>query len=139
MKAILTALTVLSFLLAGCEKAEHNHNGHDHDHDHEHADDHDHGPNGHKHDQDHAAPADDVAANAGDAVKAAVAKNYAVECGCAIDKKCGNYAVVDGKHMQMTGLDIGPMPFCQETGLHADIVGKVSDGKLVVSKFDLAK
>lgn len=82
---------------------------------------------------------DDYAPAKGSGAGTMAASVYDVVCGCAIDSigKCGEYIVVDGKHLVLTGdLGLGDMPFCKKDGLKAKVEGKVEDGKFVATSFE---
>lgn len=78
---------------------------------------------------------------------AMAAKVYDVKCGCAIsaDHECGNYIVVDGKPLELTGnlVGLGDMEFCpkqgKEEGLRAEVAGKVEGDKFVATSFKLVQ
>lgn len=96
---------------------------------------------------DAPAPAADAPAAVADAPAAAPdagtqVATYPVQCGCAIKAvgHCGEYAIVDGKHVEIVGdLGLGSMPFCHKEGLEAKIGGEVKDGKLKFTSFELLK
>jgi len=59
-----------------------------------------------------------------------------VKCGCKVEseKKCGEWAEVDGEWVKMTGdHGLGSMPFCQKDGLHARVSGKLTEHTLHVT------
>ena len=67
-----------------------------------------------------------------------VALVYDVECGCTIEAigHCGNYLKHDDKFLEITGVGLGPMEFCEKEGLKAKIAGEVVDGKFAATSFD---
>lgn len=59
-----------------------------------------------------------------------------VKCGCKIEseKKCGEWAEVDGQWVKMTGEHgLGSMPFCGKDGLRANVSGKLTNQTLHVT------
>jgi hypothetical protein len=85
-----------------------------------------------------APPAAD--AKAGPVPKpAADAPVYDVMCGCTLPevKKCGPWAATaEGKHVLITDLGMGKMPFCGKKDLKARIAGEVKDGELHATGFE---
>ena len=65
-----------------------------------------------------------------------------VQCGCSIPGIgiCGDYVEVEGTMLELVypeGVDLGPMPFCGQDDLTAQVEGEVVDGKFVASSFAL--
>ena len=109
MRGILLAVPVVAILLAGCGGPSESTSG---------------------------------AANEGQPVPAIMALQaaleYDVECGCTIEAigHCGNYLKLDDKFLEITGVDLGPMEFCEKEGLKAKIAGEVVDDKFAATSFE---
>lgn len=62
-----------------------------------------------------------------------------VACGCAIEGvgKCGNYVMIDGKHVEIANaseLGLGAMQWCGTSGVMAQTAGQIVDGRLVATE-----
>jgi len=88
-----------------------------------------------------ASPAADAEASpAADASPEPVAGTFDVVCGCAVEAigHCGEYAVIEGGHVELTGHDLGAMPFCGEEGLRAEVEGERTGDAIAVTKLVVA-
>jgi hypothetical protein len=69
-------------------------------------------------------------------------ETYPVICGCLVDgiKHCGEYAVIEGKHVEITDHALGKMPFCGKgRELKAKLSGTFAEGKLKSSAVEVLK
>ncbi|MBL4847098.1 MAG: hypothetical protein JKY65_16380 [Planctomycetes bacterium] len=65
-----------------------------------------------------------------------------VICGCAVDSigQCGEFAVIDGKHVEITDHGLGAMPFCGKgKELKATVSGTLVEGKLKATAIEVLK
>ena len=69
------------------------------------------------------------------------AKVYDVACGCSIEAvgHCGEYAMVDGRHILIKNHGLGGMPFCGKTGQKAKIAGEMKGEELHATSVELVK
>ncbi len=81
---------------------------------------------------------EDDGAGGGTAADAHDHEIYDVICGCALEEvgQCGEYIKIDGKWLELTGVDIGQMPFCKREGLKGHAHGEVKDGKYHATSFE---
>ncbi len=71
----------------------------------------------------------------------AEAKVYDVACGCSIEAvgHCGEYAIVDGRHIQIKDHGLGSMPFCGKSGQKAKIAGEIKGDELHATSVEVLK
>tara|TARA_R110002072_G_C7679842_1_gene511310 strand:- start:30 stop:389 length:360 start_codon:yes stop_codon:yes gene_type:complete len=71
----------------------------------------------------------------------AEAKVYDVACGCSIEAvgHCGEYAIVDGRHIEIKDHDLGSMPFCGKSGQKAKIAGEIKGDELHATSVEVLK
>tara|TARA_R110002072_G_scaffold59257_1_gene150985 strand:- start:174 stop:536 length:363 start_codon:yes stop_codon:yes gene_type:complete len=76
-----------------------------------------------------------------EAPQAAEAKVYDVACGCSIEAvgHCGEYAIVDGRHVEIKDHGLGSMPFCGKSGQKAKIAGEVKGDELHATSVEVLK
>ena len=87
---------------------------------------------------DHPHPHDDGTPEVTAPAPTADAQVHAVECGCTVEGvgKCSEYIQVDGEMVPLKlPVDMGSMPFCGKSGLHARCDGEMVDGVFVASTF----
>ena len=84
-------------------------------------------------------PAPELKADPTAAPEGAISGTYEVVCGCAVKEigHCGEYALVDGKQVEITGHGLGDMPFCGKPPAQAKIAGELKDGKIAASSIEL--
>ena len=71
-----------------------------------------------------------------------VSGKHAVQCGCTLEHvgHCGEYVEVDGQFVELElppSSKMGDMPFCGKSNLSATVEGRVVDGKVMASKFEI--
>jgi hypothetical protein len=69
-------------------------------------------------------------------------ETHAVICGCLVKEigHCGEYMVMDGRHVEITDHGKGSMPFCGKgRELKAKLSGTYVEGKLKASKLEVVK
>lgn len=69
------------------------------------------------------------------------AKVYDVACGCTLEEvgHCGEYAMVDGRHVEIKDHGLGSMPFCGKSGQKAKIAGEVKGDALHATSIEVVK
>jgi hypothetical protein len=69
------------------------------------------------------------------------AKVYDVACGCSIEAvgHCGEYAMVDGRHVEIKDHGLGSMPFCGKSGQKAKIAGEMKGDALHATSVEVLK
>lgn len=69
-------------------------------------------------------------------------ETHSVICGCLVKEigHCGEYLVLDGRHVEITDHGLGDMPFCGKgRELKASLSGTYVEGKLKATKVELSK
>jgi len=71
----------------------------------------------------------------------AEAKVYDVACGCSIEAvgHCGEYAMVEGRHVEIKDHGLGSMPFCGKSGQKAKIGGEIKGDALHATSIEVVK
>jgi len=69
-------------------------------------------------------------------------ETHPVICGCLVKEigHCGEYMVLDGRHVEITDHGLGDMPFCGKgSELKAKLSGTYVEGKLKATKLEVLK
>ncbi|TPV96681.1 MAG: hypothetical protein B7733_03475 [Myxococcales bacterium FL481] len=66
---------------------------------------------------------------------------HEVKCGCALSDvgQCGEFVEVAGEFLplDLPNDDLGPMPFCGESDLQAQVRGEIREGRFLATSFEL--
>lgn len=92
-----------------------------------------------------APQAETTKTESGEAAKESAPKTevkvYDVACGCTIEAvgHCGEYAMVDGRHVEIKDHGLGSMPFCGKSGQKAKIAGEIEGDALHATSIEVVK